>query len=109
MQKSAAFLFLFIIGLAGTLSLQSCYKEPKEGNARIIIIDENQLRVPYATVRLYQGDINYVNNSDYDGVAMFDNLLEVILTVEAKKGAKIGSGIARIKPDETITEVVTIY
>lgn len=108
MRKSAIF-FLFLIAFTSVISLSSCYKEPKEGNARIIVIDENQLRVPYATVRLYQGDINYVNNSDFDGIAMFENLLEVILTVEAKKGAKQGNGIARIKPDQTITEVVTIY
>lgn len=108
MRKSAIF-FLFIMVLGGAFSLQSCYKEPKKGNARIIVIDEHQLRVPYANVRLYGGDVNLMGNTDYDGSAMFSNLLEVVLTVEAKKAAKQGSGIARIKPDQTITEVITIY
>lgn len=108
MRKSAIFI-LFLLAISATFSLQSCYKQPGTGDARIIVIDENQLRVPYATVRLYQGDINEVSSTDYDGVVLFENQLEVILNVEAKKGAKIGSGIARIKPDQTITEVVTIY
>lgn len=108
-MRKPAFFILFLITVIATPSLQSCYKEPGEGTARIIVIDENQLRVPYASVRLVQGDVNMIDNTDYNGIAEFENKLEVILNVEAKKGSKIGTGIARIRPGETITEVITIY
>jgi len=108
MRKSAVFI-LFLFAISATFSLQSCYKIPKEGSARIIVIDESQLRVPYATVRLHEGNIDMLNNTDFEGTVLFENLLEVILKVEARKGPKLGNGIARIKPNQTITEVITIY
>lgn len=108
MRKPATFL-LFLLAISVTPFLQSCYKEPGEGTARVLVIDENQLRVPYASVTLSQGSILMTGITDYNGVAEFKNKLEVILNVEAQKGAKEGEGIARIKPGQTITEVITIY
>lgn len=108
MRKSAT-LILFLLAVSVTPLLQSCYKEPGVGKARILVIDQNQLRVPYATVTLKQFDVLMTGTTDYMGVAEFTNKLEVILNVEAKKGTKIGTGIARIRPGETITEVITIY
>lgn len=108
MRNIAAFI-LFIMAVSATFSLQSCYKVPKEGSARIIVIDENQLRVPFATVRLFRADVSFAGTTDHNGIVLFENLLEVILTVEAKRANKVGTGVARIKPDQTITEVVTIY
>lgn len=109
LMRKTAFYLLFILTVTVTPLLHSCYKEPKPGTARIIVIDENQLRVPYATVKLVNGNVNMVGNTDYTGIATFENKLEVILNVEAKKGDKIGTGICRIRPGETITEVITIY
>jgi hypothetical protein len=108
-MRRLSFLFLTILTLAAAPSMQSCYKEPGPGTARIIVIDENKLRVPYATVRLVNGNVNLVGSTDFEGIANFENKLEVILNVEAKKQDKIGTGIARIRPGETITEVITIY
>jgi hypothetical protein len=108
-MRRLSFLLLILLTLAVAPSMQSCYKEPGPGTARIIVIDENKLRVPYATVRLVNGNVNLVGSTDFEGIAEFNNKLEVILNVEAKKQDKIGTGIARIRPGETITEVITIY
>lgn len=108
MRHYALLILSFLTFISASL-LQSCYKEPGPGTARIIVIDENKLRVPYASVRLVNGNVNMTGTTDHDGVALFQNKLEVILNVEAKKGNKIGTGIARIRPGETITEVITIY
>lgn len=107
-MRKSAILFLFLLTVMVVPSLQSCYKAPGEGKARILVIDENQLRVPYANVTLSQGSIQKVGTTDFKGLAEFENELEVILSVEAKKGSKVGHGIARIKPGQTITEVITI-
>jgi hypothetical protein len=108
-MRRYAFFMLSFLTLVSAPLMQSCYKEPGPGTARIIVIDENKLRVPYASVRMVNGNVNLVGTTDFDGIALFENKLEVILNVEAKKGNKIGTGIARIRPGETITEVITIY
>lgn len=108
-MRKPATLLLFLLAVSVTPFLQSCYKAPGEGTARILVIDENQLRVPYASVTLSQGSINMAGTTDFEGKAEFTNELEVILSVEAKKGDKQGEGIARIKPGQTITEVITIF
>lgn len=108
MRKPVTIL-LFLLAVTVTPLFQACYKAPGEGTARILVIDENQLRVPYASVTLSQGSINMAGTTDFEGKAEFTNELEVILSVEAKKGDKQGEGIARIKPGETITEVITIF
>lgn len=108
-MRKPATIILFLLTLTLTPLLQSCYKEPGEGVARVLVIDENKLRVPYANVTLSEGSINMAGTTDFNGVAEFSNKLEVILSVEAKKGGKSGTGIARIKPGQTITEVVNIH
>lgn len=73
------------------------------------MIDENRYRVPNASVRLSNGNINETLMTDVNGTCVYENKLEVILNVEAKRGTKVGSGILRVKPGFTNTTVVTIY
>lgn len=108
-MRKYAYSLLFLLTIISVPMMQSCYKKPGPGTARIIVIDENQLRVPFANVRLNNGNVDFVDVTDVNGIANFENELEVILNVEAKKGPKVGVGIARIRPGETITEVITIY
>lgn len=104
-KRLLPFIFLF----SSFLSFWGCYKEPRPGIGRVIVIDENKYRVPNASVRLSNGNINESLMTDVNGICVYENKLEVILNVEAKRGTKVGSGILRVKPGFTNTTVITIY
>jgi len=101
------FHILFLVTLS--VSWSSCYKEPKPGIGRVIVIDDKKFRVPNAQVKLSNGNINETLMTDVNGECKYENKLEVILNVNVKRGTKIGSGILRVKPGQTNTSVITIY
>lgn len=106
-MKKNIFFFISLIGLL--LFFPSCYKEPKPGVGRVIVINASKNRVPNATVKLSNGNINETMMTDVNGVCTYENKLEVILNVEARRGTQMGSGILRVKPGQTNTSVITIY
>lgn len=75
----------------------------------MIVINSSKNRVPNATVKLSNGNINEVLMTDVNGVCAYENKLEVILNIEARRGTQVGTGILRVKPGQTNTSVVTIY
>lgn len=101
----------WIISLIALMSitLHSCYKEPRPGIGRVIVINQNKNRVPNATVKLSNGNINETLMTDVNGTCTYENKLEVILNVEARRGTQVGTGILRVKPGQTNTSVITIY
>ncbi len=118
-MKKLALIFVIAIGLGASYS---CYSEPGPGTGRVIVVDENDFRVPAATVQLSQpgqlGTGFIVNegltdmNGEYSYTHQDPNVdmgLEVILDISATYGTATGQGIIRIKPDETSTETVKIY
>jgi hypothetical protein len=118
-MKKLALIFVIAVGVAASYS---CYGEPKAGTGNVIVIDENDFRVPAATVQLSQpgqlGTGYIVNegltnqNGEYSYTHQDPNVdmgLEVILEISATFGTATGQGIIRIKPDETSTETVKIY
>lgn len=108
-----------IIGILTLIvSASSCYKNPKHGIARIIVIDGNtKLRVPNAIVKLHQKDVNETLMTDAYGLAIYSTEgsvleevpVEQVLNCDASKAGKLGSGIVKVKPNQTITEVISIY
>lgn len=118
-MKKLALIFVIAVGVAASYS---CYGEPGPGTGKVIVIDENDFRVPAATVQLSQpgqlGTGFIVNegltdmNGEYSYTHQDPNVdmgLEVILEISATLGTATGQGIIRIKPDETSTETVKIY
>lgn len=114
MKNSISILGLLTMVLLAT----SCYKKPKHGIARIIVIDGNtKLRVPNAAIKLHQKDVVENLYTDYNGLAEYttegSSLEEVpveqVLNCDASKAGKLGSGIVKVKPNQTITEVISIY
>jgi hypothetical protein len=111
MKKSLIQRIIFILIVATLPFMQSCYKEPGPGKVKIIILDANKFRVVNATVKISQTG-SFINESlvtDYKGEVEWENPLEVIMNVDVKKGALLGSGIIRVKPGESRTTVITIY
>ena len=118
-MKKLALVFVISIGVAASYS---CYGDPKPGTGVVIVVDENDFRVPAATVQLSQpgqlGTGFIINegltgaNGEYSYTHEDPNVdmgLEVILEISASLGSATGQGIIRIKPDETSTETVKIY
>lgn len=108
MKSQFSFLFA-ILCIWAIFTPYSCYKEPKPGVGRVIVINQNKNRVPNATVKLSNGNINETRMTDVNGVCTYENKLEVILNVEARRGTQVGTGILRVKPGQTNTSVITIY
>ncbi len=110
---------LTLLSIFGMLLLvSSCYKQPKHGVARIIVIDGiTKLRVPNATVKLHQKDVNEIRVADFQGLVeyttegstMEEVPVEQVLNCDASKAGKMGSGIVKVKPNQIITEVISIY
>lgn len=108
-----------ILGICSLVVLaSSCYKKPAHGVARIIVIDGiTKLRVPNATIKLHQKDVLETLVTDGAGLAEYTTAtsvleevpVEQVLNCDATKGTKLGSGIVKVKPNETITEVISIY
>lgn len=103
-------------------AMSSCYQDPEPGTGVVTVIDENDFRVPSATVTLSQpgqlGTGFIVNegltnmNGEYSYTHVdpaVDMGLEVILNISATFGTAVGQGIIRIKPNETSHETVKIY
>ena len=109
------FLFLSILVLAGAFS--SCYQPPSPGTGKVTVVDQNDFRVPSATVKLSQpGQLGtgYIINEGLTNMSgeysyTHEPALEVILDISATYGTAVGQGIIRIKPNETSTETVKIY
>ncbi len=108
---------LIFVTLAAVAAFSSCYEPPGPGTGKVIVIDQNDFRVPSATVKLSQpGQLGtgYIVNeglTDLNGEYSYTHepALEVILDISATYGTAVGQGIIRIKPDETSTETVKIY
>lgn len=118
-MKSSLKLLALTVFVVFAATSTSCYKKPRHGIARIIVIDGiTKLRVPNATVHLHQKDVDETLTTDYNGLALYDQAdyttleevpVDQVLNCDVSKGSKIGSGIVKIKPGETITEVIPIY
>lgn len=113
-MKKYIHLLIIAIGVGGTYS---CYSPPGFGTGKIIVVDVNDFKVPFASVKLSQpGQLGtgYIINEGMTNTSgeysyTHEPALEVILDVSATYGTAVGSGIIRIKPDETSTETVKIY
>jgi hypothetical protein len=126
--------FLASCLIAGAFTVSSCYQEPDPGSAIITVLDNNDFRVPEATVRFFQsgngpGIIDQTRYSDGSGVATFlhgpseykettgnvalcgpNAYCEVILNVRATgpSGAQ-GQAVVRIIPGEVARETIRIF
>ena len=108
---------LFLVVAVGLGASYSCYSPPGFGTGKIIVVDEFDFRVPSATVKLSQpGQLGtgFIINEGLTNMSgeysyTHEPALEVILNISATSGSAVGSGIIRIKPDETATETVKIY
>lgn len=108
---------LFLVIAFGLGASYSCYSPPGFGTGKIIVVDEFDFRVPSATVMLSQpGQLGtgYIINEGLTNMSgeysyTHEPALEVILDISVTEGIRSGEGIIRIKPDETSTEIVTIY
>lgn len=118
-MKKLALFFVMAVGIAASYS---CYADPKPGTGNVIVVDENDFRVPSATVKLSQpgqlgtGFIVFEGLTNLNGEVSYTHVdpnvdmgLEVILEISATFGTATGQGIIRIKPDETSVETVKIY
>lgn len=108
-MKKILFAFVIILGIAFT----SCYKEPENGIAKIRVNNSSLFPQQSATVTLTGPPGSYINVSgltDSYGYWVYehDPALEVILNISASYGASTGSGIIRIKPNETSSTIVTL-
>ena len=108
---------LLLLLVSSGLLLTSCYKEPENGTAKIIVI-HNGYRKPSADIQLTGPAGSYINVSaisDQNGEFIYthDPALEVILDVDASftdgSGLHQGQGIIRIVPDETNEVTITLY
>ncbi len=107
---------LLLLVVSTGLLLTSCYKEPENGIAKIIVIDDNDFRVPSANVTLTGPVGSYINESgitNFNGEWEYehDPALEVILQIHATSstGPEYGDAIIRITPDKTSTETVKLH
>lgn len=99
------------------LGFSSCYGEPEPGTTKVIVVDQNDFRVPSANVQLSQpgqlgnGPILNLGITDMNGEYSYTHepALEVILNISAEKDGDVGQGIVRITPGETTTVTVKIF
>lgn len=108
-MKKLLFAFVIILGISFT----SCYKEPENGIAKIRVNNSSVYGQPSANVTLTGppgSNINVSGLTDMNGDWVYEHepALEVILTISASYGASTGSGIIRIKPNETSSKIVTL-
>ncbi len=124
----STFLKLFTVGLAlSTIALFSGCKKDADTIATIIILNEDGLVVPGATVRLFSNpsesppppnelrfDTTAVTNGTGKVTFNFSDFYKkgqagfAVLDIEASKGTLFGSGIIKIEEKETNEEVITI-
>jgi hypothetical protein len=117
-MKQLLFILVITIGIGASYS---CYKDPGAGAGIITVVDNNDFKVPSATVKLSQPGQNntgFIINeglTDQSGEYSYthqdfqvDFGTEVILNVSASEGGRVGSTIIHIRPDETTRETVTI-
>ncbi len=104
----AILVFLFI-----AVTFQSCYKEPAPGQVKIIVVNEDKVRIPFAQVRIHKEDkgspINETLTTDFFGELVWEFPLEVILDVDVKRDTQVGKGIIRVIPGTRSVEIITIY
>lgn len=110
-MKRGVILFLTLLFIA--TGFQSCYKEPAPGQVKIIVVNEDKVRIPFAQVRIHKDDkgspINESLTTDFFGELVFEYPLEVILDVDARRDVQIGKGIIRVIPGTRSVEIITIY
>lgn len=126
MTNTKAFKLFSIVILSSTLFIFSSCEKDKETVATILVLDQDGMPVPGATVRLYgapsedcQGcELRFDTTSLTNGAGKvtfnFSDFYKkgqagfAVLDIEATKGSLAGTGIIKIEEEETNDESVTI-
>lgn len=115
-MKLRAFITVSIL-VVGSAFTSCYYTKPDPGKAVIVVLDENDFRVPAASVVLHQegqqGDgIIYASGfTDIEGVFEYihEPALEIIAFVDASLDTCAGKGTVRIIPNEVTYDTVHIF
>jgi hypothetical protein len=105
---------LLLLAITAGLSLSSCYQEPKNGIAKITVVDANHFRVPSADVHLFGPPTSYIDVhgfTDMHGEYVYehDPALIVQLNAVATFGSTSGQTLIRIEPDKTEEKTIVLY